>query len=126
MDSSKLIPGWTAPAAPRRFPALTAVWFATLFGGEWHLDYSRLEESQPTGRLFASDADACPSIDWPWQEGFMPTNADWADLGFTTLIIEDLSGGIRHVSPRERFVINAFLFDSELDRLGCLHSPGHA
>ena len=39
----------------------------------------------PEGLFFASDADRCPAIDWPWVDGFSPSARDWRAAGFLVL-----------------------------------------
>ena len=91
-----LIPGWQAPTAPQKYPDLTVVKFVAEFGHgfRWHLDFSRQEGSSPVGRFFASDAQQCPQIDWPWCEGVTPSDQDWVEAGFTVVKIVDLANDI--------------------------------
>ncbi len=91
-----LIPSWLAPTAPQKYPDLTVVKFVAEFGHEfrWHLDFSRQEGTSPVGRFFASDAQQCPQIDWPWCEGVTPSDQDWVEAGFTVVKIVDLANDI--------------------------------
>lgn len=74
----KLKPGWTAPVAPRQYPELTAFKILLDAGHQWRMDFSRADGRD---RWFASDADKCPPIEWPWVGGFDPLPADWHALG---------------------------------------------
>jgi len=49
---------------------------------------------QPGWALFASDAQQCPQIDWPWCEGVTPSDQDWVEAGFTVVKIVDLANDI--------------------------------
>ena len=126
MQNAKLAYEWAAPVAPSRFPDLTAVWLASRYGGKWHLDFSRTAQDTSLGRLFASDALACPPIAWPWKAGYQPSEADFIALGFVTLAIEDHGAGIRLCAAEDRLAVDAALFELEARYRGCLHAPGSA
>jgi hypothetical protein len=102
----KLKPSWAAPAAPRRYPDITAVHFVRQAGSTWHLDFSREDDSVAAGRFFASDADACPAIEWPWVEGFDPQPADWRAAGFVVFEIPSDSATVQKAAQA---LLSAFI-----------------
>jgi hypothetical protein len=102
----KLKETWAPPVAPADYPNITAVHFIRTSGGEWHLDFSRSDDSSVAGMFFASDAECCPTIEWPWQEGFEPKFEDWRAIGFVVLEIPSDAGSVQ---ARARAVISEFM-----------------
>lgn len=94
---------WVPPPAPAKYPELVVIHWMKRNGGEWHMDFSR---DGPEGRFFASDADRCPVIDWPWVDGFEPTAADWRAAGFSVLEVPTDSATM---ASRSRALIAAFM-----------------
>lgn len=88
----KLKPSWVPPPAPTRYPDLVVVHWLRQTGGEWHMDFAR---DSAEGMFFASDADRCPAIEWPWVEGHSPTTSDWRVAGFRVLEVPADSETIR-------------------------------
>lgn len=91
----KLQNNWRPPAAPAKYPELTAALFVGRFSSAWHLDFSRTSENSGVGRFFASDSDCCPDIAWPWVDGFTPQPEDWRAIGFVVIEIPSSDIGIR-------------------------------
>jgi hypothetical protein len=134
MHTLNKIPDWHAPSPPVKYPDLTVVKSVREFGGgiAWHLDFSRhdIRSGIPCERFFASDADACPIIVWPWVDGFEPRSEDWIALGFTVVeMIADHSQEIfvNAVAKGEMEAFaKEFMFDIESKRNGVAHEPGNA
>lgn len=103
----KLKQFWAPPAAPTRYPDLVVVHWIRQDGGDWHMDFSR---DGPEGRFFASDADRCPDIEWPWVEGFEPQTPDWRAAGFEVLEVPIDSASIGKMA---KAIIEAFMRGNE-------------
>ncbi len=103
--------GWSIPASPARYPDLTVIKMTLDYGHRWHLDFSRQEDGQ---RWFASDAEKCPEIAWPWQAGFDPDMQDWKSLGFTVIEIQDYAQAIRPATD-EALALRAFVEQTMFD-----------
>ena len=102
----KLKESWVPPASPARYPDLTVVRFIRETGSTWHLDFSRVDSSVPAGRFFASDADRCPEIEWPWVEGFDPQPADWRAAGFVVCEVPSDSASVQKAAQA---ILSAFM-----------------
>lgn len=124
---TELVNGWICPESPARYPELTAVKMTLDFGHRWHLDFSREEDGQ---RWYASDAEKCPTISWPWIDGFEPTNDDWKSIGFiVTIEMRDLAADIRlpsHSAQELRAAFNEVIFDDAALKAGALSDTGNA
>lgn len=109
-----LLPGWKAPDTPTKYPDLTAIKFVAEFGQHfrWHLDFSRVDHQSPVERFFASDAEKCPVIEWPWREGANPSEEDWIAIGFTVIVMTDLSSAISVSSAEVAVFAETALFDA--------------
>jgi hypothetical protein len=90
----QLVDTWTPPNAPLRYPDLTIIKVLLDSGHRWQLDFTRYDKGQ---RWFASDADKCPAIEWPWKDSFSPSGQDWKAIGFT--VFEELR--VRPSTPAE-------------------------
>lgn len=102
----KMKDSWAAPPAPARYPDLTVVLFVRETGISWHLDYSRVDNSVPAGRFFASDSDCCLEMDWPWVDGFVPEAADWREAGFVVVEIPSDSTSVQKAAQK---LLSAFI-----------------
>ncbi len=124
----KMLPCWSRPASPVRYPDLTVIKITLDYGHRWHLDFSRQEDGQ---RWYASDTEKCSPIQWPWVEGFEPDFADWQAIGFgVTLEMRDHVAEIRPASD-ETMALHAFvrktMFDIAMKKAGGgEHEPGNA
>lgn len=102
----KLKNKWVMPVAPLGYPDLTALHFVRESGGDWHLDFTRQDDSSAAGLFFASDADRCPPIDWPWQAGFEPQFEDWRTIGF---LVVEVPADAASVEARAATIISEFM-----------------
>lgn len=75
----QLVEHWTRPCAPVGFPKLVAfqipVRTPTGVGKKWFMEFYN-----PDTGVFASEIEVT-YIDWPWREGYMPTEGDWDFIG---------------------------------------------
>lgn len=122
-----MLAGWASPEAPPRYPDLTVIKLSLEYGHSWHLDYSREDNGD---RWYASDAEKCPVISWPWVDGFEPTLSDWKEIGFAvTLEMNDSAAAIRprsHTADQIIADLDDSIFEADAAKAGAIKCSGNA